>query len=154
LSWEERSEGITSWAITPGAEGRKQPKIPTIISYDPKNKKSFAWGAQKSNHEKIEAIKLLLDPDQETPLYVPASNTKAELQKLGKPAVEVAADFIGAIYKHAMSKIEAKIPKDYLQLCQKKFVLTVPAVWSDKAKNTTLNVEDPLRPRLLNRVWI
>jgi hypothetical protein len=59
---------------------------------------------------------------------------------LGKPAVEVAADFIGAMYKHAMSKISSKVPAEYLDMCQKQFILSVPAVWSDKAKDTTLKV--------------
>ena len=83
---------------------------------------------------------MLLDPDQEKPLYVPATNTKAELKKVDKPPVEVAADYIEAMYKHAMSRIESKVPLQYLQMCQKKFVLSVPAVWSDKAKDTTMRV--------------
>jgi hypothetical protein len=82
----------------------------------------------------------LLDPDQGRPIYLPESTAKSEIRHLGKPAVDVAADFIGAMYKHAMLKIESKIPKEYLDMCQKKFVLTVPAVWSDKAKDATMKV--------------
>ena len=130
--------------VSAGLEGHKQPKVPTIISYDPKDKNSFVWGSMKMKNEKIEGIKLLLDPSQETPIYLPASNTAAELKRLGKPAVEVAADYIAAIYHHAMSRIESKMPAAYLQMCQKKFVVSVPAVWSDKAKNTTLMVSSPV----------
>ncbi|KAL9027294.1 MAG: hypothetical protein Q9196_004161 [Gyalolechia fulgens] len=121
-----------------GLEGFKQPKVPTILSYDPKQQKSFTWGAQTHKHAKIEGIKLLLDPGQETPLYIPETNTAAELKKLGKPATKVAADYIASIYHHALSKIETKVPAEYLKICQRKYVVTVPAVWSSKAMNATL----------------
>lgn len=65
--------------------------------------------------EKIEGIKLFLDPYQEKPLYVPPSNTEAELKNMGKPALNVATDFIGAIYQHAMRKIEGKYLKKFLE---------------------------------------
>ena len=93
----------------------------------------------------MEGVKLLLDPTQETPLYIPETKTAAELKKLGKPAVNVATDYISAIYEHALAKIAAKVPADYLQMCQKKFVVTVPAVWSDKAKSATLAVSVAFR---------
>ena len=98
----------------------------------------FHRGAQKHKSDKIAGVKLLLDPDQPKPIYLPQSTAKADLKQLGKPAVDVAADYIEAVYKHAMTKIEAMVPHDYLAMCQKQFVLSVPAVWSDKAKDTTL----------------
>jgi hypothetical protein len=115
--------------------------VPTLICYDPNNKKKFSWGGQVDwKSDSIQGVKLLLDPDQERPLYLPTGNIKSDLKKLPKAPVEVAADFIGAIYAHAISKIETVMPKDYLLICQKQFVLSVPAVWSDKAKDTTLRV--------------
>lgn len=125
---------ILDW---PGLEGFKQPKVPTVLSYDPNNKRQFAWGAQKHKHAKIEGMKLLLDPGQETPLYIPETNTVAELKKLGKPATEVVTDYITSIYAHALNRIESKVPAEYLKMCQKKFVVTVPAVWSQKAMDAT-----------------
>ncbi|RDL33958.1 uncharacterized protein BP5553_08326 [Venustampulla echinocandica] len=126
---------IMDW---PGLEGRKQPKVPTVICYDPDDKTSFTWGGMKHKSNAVQGVKLLLDPDQPRPIYLPESTAKADLKKLGKPPVDVAADFIGAVYKHALAKIEASIPSDYFLMCQKQFVLSVPAVWSDKAMNTTL----------------
>ncbi|TGO15998.1 hypothetical protein BTUL_0033g00360 [Botrytis tulipae] len=116
-----------------------QPKTPTIISYK-RNGVDFAWGAQEHNEHLIHGIKLLLDPTQEMPSYISASTFRRDLERLGKPAVEVAADFIGAMYEHAMERIMASWPEDYVQDCQKKFVLSVPAVWSDRAKDLTLRV--------------
>lgn len=52
--------------------------------------------------------------------------------------MDVAADFMQAIYCYAMNKIKDRVPKDYFDMCQKQYVLTVPAVWSDKARDLTL----------------
>jgi hypothetical protein len=75
-------------------------------------------------------VKLLLDPTQPTPLFVPQSqSTKKVLANLGKPPIDVATDYIGALYAHALAQIENAFFKDYVAMQQKKFVLTVPAVW-------------------------
>jgi hypothetical protein len=66
------------------------------------------------------------------------SSFKNDLHALSKDPVDVAADFIGAVYKHALSVIESSGIRDYFHFCQKDFVLSVPAVWSDKAKDLTL----------------
>ncbi|TVY34329.1 Heat shock 70 kDa protein 12B [Lachnellula subtilissima] len=124
---------IMDW---PGLEGFKQPKIPTLISYDDNG--DFTWGGQKHKSDVVQGVKLLLDPDQPRPLYLPESTAKSDLKRLDKPPVKVVADFIRAMYQHSLSKIESAVPAQYLSMCQKQFVLTVPAVWSDKAKDTTL----------------
>jgi hypothetical protein len=132
---------ITEW---PGAKGRNPPKVPTLIKYE--DPTAFKWGYEldRTTKERIEGIKLLLDPDQPKPLYVPPVNAQAELKKLGKPAIDVATDYIQAIYQHALRKIEGKYPKSYLDMLDKQFVLSVPAVWSDKAKTATLRVSATL----------
>ena len=130
---------VTDW---PGNAGKTAQKVPTVISYDRKDKNKFRWGyeLEQTSRDKLEGIKLLLDPDMPKPLYVPPSNSKAELERLDKPPIDVVSDYIGAIYKHALSKFEASWPRDYLEMLQKKFVLSVPAVWSEKAKDLTLRV--------------
>lgn len=133
-----QSNAITEW---PG--GANRPKVPTLILYNKASAPPYTWGYELENSldaNKIVGIKLLLDPDHPKPLYVPQTNTKAELQRLGKSAVDVAADYIAAIYKHALSKIEAAWPEDFIKKVPKKFVLSVPAVWSDKAKDSTMQV--------------
>ena len=57
---------INEW---PGAKGRSVPKAPSTIKYsDPR---TFKWGyeLERTLEEKIEGIKLLLDPHHPTPLY-------------------------------------------------------------------------------------
>jgi hypothetical protein len=82
------------------------------------------------------------------PVYVPSSNTKAELQKLGKHPVAATADYIRALHSHAMERIATKVPESYFENdVQKKYVMSVPGVWSDKAKDATLQVHQHLIPK-------
>ncbi|KAF9760866.1 hypothetical protein IL306_004075 [Fusarium sp. DS 682] len=122
-----------------GLEGRTQPKVPTAILYDPEDNTKFKWGGQVTwRDDHVQGVKLLLDPEQTRPSYLPSSNFKREIRRLPKDVVDVAADFMGAMYNHALEKIASRVPRDYLDLCQKDFVLSVPAVWSDKAKENTM----------------
>jgi hypothetical protein len=112
-----------------------------LINYSGADGKDFAWGASVDRmKDNIIGIKLLLDPSQERPLYLPMSNMKRTIKDLPKPAVEIAADFIGALYRHALGEISKTVPKEYFAICERQYVLSVPAVWSDKAKNSTLQV--------------
>ncbi|KAF5701588.1 Hsp70 chaperone protein [Fusarium globosum] len=127
---------VVDW---PGLEGRKQPKVPTAILYDPEDSTKFKWGGQVNwRDDHVRGVKLLLDPQQTRPSYLPSSNFKSEMKKLPKDVVDVAADFMGAMYNHVLEKIASRVPRDYLDLCQKDFVLSVPAVWSDMAKESTM----------------
>ncbi|KAG4272985.1 hypothetical protein FPRO04_10065 [Fusarium proliferatum] len=122
-----------------GLEGRTQPKVPTAILYDPQDSTKFKWGGQLTwRDDHVQGVKLLLDPKQARPSYLPSSSAKREMRRLPKDVVDVVADFMAAMYKHALEKIGARVPQDYLDLCEKSFVLSVPAVWSDKAKERTI----------------
>lgn len=123
-----------------GLEGSRQPKVPTLVLYDDEDPTNFKWGGQIDwSTSAIRGVKLLLDPDQPRPAYLPIS-VKRDRKALPKDPIDVAADFIGAIYKHALTVIESSTVKGYFKLCEKDFILSVPAVWSDKAKDLTLQV--------------
>ncbi|CVK84249.1 related to hsp70 protein [Fusarium proliferatum] len=127
---------IIDWV---GLEGRTQPKVPTAILYDPRDSRNFKWGGQLTwRDDHVQGVKLLLDPKQTRPSYLPSSSANLEKRRLPKDVVDVVADFMKAMYEHALEKIASKVPRDYLDLCEKSFVLTVPAVWSDKAKEKTI----------------
>ena len=137
----QRDTKIVAILDWPGAEGESAPKIPTLINYGNADGAEFAWGASVNRmQDNIVGVKLLLDPSQERPLYLPTGNVKRTIRNLPKAPVKIAADFIGAVYRHALSEIAKVVPKEYLKICQKHFVLSVPAVWSDAAKNATLQV--------------
>lgn len=122
-----------------GLEGHRQPKVPTLIMYDENDPSKFKWGGQLNWRDPaVRGVKLLLDPDQDRPVYLPMSSVKNDFKGLKKDVVVVAADFIGAIYKHALSVVKSSVLESYFDFCQKDFILSVPAVWSDKAKELTL----------------
>jgi molecular chaperone DnaK (HSP70) len=63
------------------------------------------------------------------------------MAKLPKLVLGVASDYMRAVFQHALKEIESdSLDPSFLDNYQKEFVLTVPAVWSDKAKDMTLRV--------------
>jgi len=128
---------ITNW---PGGEDRIAPKTPTAIRYG--RSLDVKWGYQLdlTLSDNIMGLKLLLDPEQKRPYYIP-TDIKAEMAKLPKSVLDVAADYMKAIFSHALQEIVSDaIDPSFVACYHKKFMLTVPAVWSDKAKDLTLRV--------------
>lgn len=115
-------------------------KVPTICSYDGKNIK---WGYQtdQSIHpgkeqRLIQGVKLLLDESQEF-RYAPAAKSQEIIKDLKKTPMEVAGDYLGKLVAHAQDVLKRRF-STALQTMDLEYVLTVPAVWSDKAKDLTL----------------
>lgn len=92
------------------------------------------------DQDRIEAFKLLLDPDQRRPAYAPTRDAQKAIRKLPKSVVDVVADYLRLLWNHALKVIASKYPPGFLNHVQKRFFLTVPAVWSDRAKIKTLKV--------------
>lgn len=114
------------------------PKIPTRVCYDKSNPSIFTWGAEtKTEDDCVARFKLLLDPSQPRPGYLPAIDIEEELKKLPKPAVQVAKDYIEAIHNHAMQIIEQSLPPDYVKSCTKEYVLSGRLL--QKASKTSLH---------------
>ncbi|KAF7557450.1 hypothetical protein G7Z17_g653 [Cylindrodendrum hubeiense] len=115
-----------------------------LARYDKKNPKEFNWGGELNNQsDGIVGVKLLLDPHQKRPHYLSSkASIKNEIKGLPKSPIQVTADFIGAMHKHAMSEMSKKFSKGYVNLCRKEYVLSVPAVWSDAAKDATLKAAE------------
>ena len=105
-----------------GLERRKQPKVPTIISYKSTDFKSFAWGAQ-SHKNSIEGFNLLL----ESPQFVPVSDPRGKPRKLKRSIFFLVADFLRALHDHAMERISTKFPKGYLDNDVQKKICHVSA---------------------------
>jgi molecular chaperone DnaK (HSP70) len=120
----QRDAKIASILNWPGAEGQSVPKIPTLIRYDPETN-GFAWGASVNRMDNtIMGVKLMLDPQQGRPVYLPTEDIGQDISTLPKPPMHIAADFIKAIYQHALSEISKQVPAEYLAMCQKQFVLS------------------------------
>jgi len=119
----------------------------------------------------IRGIKLLLDPEKpkthygvelvgdsqspENEVMWSQLTTEAQLVRIHKSTKDIVGDYIDAIYKHALSVILSRqIPghREAVNRLQKEYILTVPAIWSDLAKQSTLIVS--LQPFGKWRVYI
>ncbi|KAE8370946.1 hypothetical protein BDV27DRAFT_140170 [Aspergillus caelatus] len=135
-------EVISAW---PGGGNRTTVKVPSVISCDGQ---STHWGYQvRPFVEAFRGIKLLLDEGQENK-YTPSLASKALLRKYKTDAVQVMADYLKHLVEYAKSILQRRfgIPAQHMNL---RFTLTVPAVWSDKAKDRTMNaaIKANIRPQ-------
>ena len=55
----------------------------------------------------------------------------------GKDAVQVVSDYLSGLYKHALSTLALNYGKEFVDVTPIEFVLTVPAIWNDKARSLT-----------------
>lgn len=126
---------FTEW---PGIPGLKAPNTPALIDYR-NDKSAFTWGyrVDPKSVTRIEGNKHLLHPGHALPLYI---SSLRNIQRLGKSPVDVVLDYIGALYQHAMTQITHRYPKPFVDMQQKKFIMTHPAVWPDEVKDRILRV--------------
>jgi hypothetical protein len=99
--------------------------VPTLLRYDKSDASKFDWGASLGQHnDNIVGVKLLLDPKQRRPHYLPAEKISRNVKSLPKPPIEVAADFIRAIHAHALAEISRTVPQAYMDMCRKDYILS------------------------------
>ncbi|KAK9417518.1 hypothetical protein AB5N19_00747 [Seiridium cardinale] len=139
-------EIIKTW---PGGNGITSDKVPTEISYDtPANAPAgtaptVKWGFQfKPEESRLRCIKLFLDRSQKLPFYVSPQETATQLRKFNKNVVDAVSDYLTQIYKHTMDTLTRRYGESFMASTKVDFVLTCPAVWSDAAKNTTLQAAE------------
>ncbi|KAK4034205.1 hypothetical protein C8A01DRAFT_49366 [Parachaetomium inaequale] len=139
-------EIIKTW---PGGNGITSDKVPTEISYDlPAGAATGAaptvkWGFQfKPEESRLRCIKLFLDRSQKLPFYVSPLETAAQLKRYNKTVVDAVSDYLTQIYKHTMDTLRRRYGESFMASTKVDFVLTCPAVWSDAAKNTTLQAAE------------
>lgn len=137
---------IKTW---PGSNGITSDKVPTEISYDLGTNAaegadpSVRWGFQfKPEESRLRCIKLFLDRSQKLPFYVSPLDTAAQLKKFNKNVVDAVSDYLTQIYKHTMDTLTRRYGESFMASTKVDFVLTCPAVWSDAAKNTTLQAAE------------
>lgn len=139
-------EIIKTW---PGGNGITSDKVPTEIAYSfPANDSAGAeptakWGFQfKPDESRLRCIKLFLDRSQKLPFYVSPLDTAAQLKKFNKNVVDAVSDYLTQIYRHTMDTLTRRYGESFMASTKVEFVLTCPAVWSDAAKNTTLQAAE------------
>ncbi|XDG03264.1 hypothetical protein ABKA04_002879 [Annulohypoxylon sp. FPYF3050] len=139
-------EIIKTW---PGGNGITSDKVPTEISYDfppnhtPETKPNAKWGFQfKPEESRLRCIKLFLDRSQKLPFYVSPQETATQLKKYNKTVIDAVSDYLTEIYKHTMDTLTRRYGESFMASTNVDFVLTCPAVWSDAAKNATLQAAE------------
>ncbi|KAI2642096.1 actin-like ATPase domain-containing protein [Xylaria nigripes] len=139
-------EIIKSW---PGGNGITSDKVPTEISYTipadavPRTKPNVKWGFQfKPEESRLRCIKLFLDRSQKLPFYVSPQETGTQLKAFNKTVVDAVSDYLTEIYKHTMDTLTRRYGESFMASTKVEFVLTCPAVWSDAAKNITLQAAE------------
>lgn len=120
-------------------------KAPSRIAYPNENSdiESPQWGYQvQPGMTAYSWTKLLLEKRSPLGGYEDKNlevASKAGIMKLpeGKSAVEVVADFLTKIRCHALRILEKRITDKILAATPLEFWLTIPAIWSESAKNAT-----------------
>ncbi|KAH0613556.1 uncharacterized protein H6S33_005442 [Morchella sextelata] len=97
----------------------------------------FKWGFEvpPTDPQKLSWIKILLDPSQPRPTFV---NPKRTTLPRGKKPVDVVTDYLTALRQYTEQTLERRLGRDLISRSQVEYVLTVPAVWSDKARQMTM----------------
>ncbi|KAI5269890.1 actin-like ATPase domain-containing protein [Aureobasidium subglaciale] len=152
-------EIIKTW---PGGNGITSDKVPTEIAYEtaelstPLNNKitpeqggakatvqKIKWGFQfKPEEPRLRCIKLFLDRNQKLPHFVSPLDTAAHLRSCDRTVMHAVSDYLGQIYTHTMETLNRRYGDSFMAITKVEFVLTVPAVWSDSAKNATLQAAE------------
>ncbi|KAK9770107.1 putative RING-type domain-containing protein [Seiridium cardinale] len=126
---------ITSWpASTAVGATRSSAKVPTKIRILRDGEVQWGYQIPADTHpdEVIEWFKLGLDPD-----HIPgdAQNVKAKLAAFDVD--DLVSRYLDNLGAHVMRTIEERYSKDVMKTMPTIFVLTVPAIWSDLAKQRT-----------------
>lgn len=112
------------------------------MTYDISKGHSFRWGFQVPTlADSIHGLKLLLDESQET-RYGPSRRSKDLLHALGKDPVDVASDYFRGLFAAVQEIQIRRLGESYIKSATYRIILTVPAVWSDGAKDATLRAAE------------
>ena len=146
---------IKSW---PGGNGITSDKVPTEVSYEvastpssptaedtseAKQPIAIRWGFQfKPEEPRLRCVKLFLDRNQKLPHFVSPLETAAQLRKCDRTVMDAVSDYLTKIYDHTMETLIRRYGESFVSTTRVEFVLTVPAVWSDAAKNATLQAAE------------
>jgi molecular chaperone DnaK (HSP70) len=132
----------------PGSGNRATEKTPTVLAYDNDFHEVVSWGSSVSGGHKNQFahFKLLLhrpaDPQAAANEVLTMSVESTAIRSLnlprGKTAVDVAADYFRCLYQYIQSVLQNTYGDKYLATQTLSYVITVPALWSDRSKAFTM----------------
>lgn len=120
-------------------------KTPTIIAYASENKRANRnrWGYEvRRDMEACAWTKLLLDTSAETAEFDDPSLRDATGSALfrippGKDAQMVCQDFLTELYRFVVNDLQMRMTAEIFALTPMECYLTVPAIWTDRARSAT-----------------
>ncbi|KAL6356677.1 hypothetical protein LRP88_10282 [Fusarium phalaenopsidis] len=140
VAWAEsrnpsRRTAITQWPVSStNKEGESSDKVPSKLRY---NGDKIEWGFSipitAPQEEVIEWFKLDLDPSLESM----SQAVRADGARGGRNVDTLVADYISQLSDHLLYTLREKLGDTIVNSTPLEFVVTVPAIWSDLAKDKT-----------------
>ncbi|KAF3223573.1 hypothetical protein TWF679_000019 [Orbilia oligospora] len=120
---------------------RTSDKVPTEFVYTEDGSwETLKWGFQAQAPDLSPGVirwtKLLLDPDYTN--LVPEAQEASKKIPHNKAVTELVTDYLSALRAHITETLTAVYGLTFLKRSKLKYILTVPAIWSEKAKETHL----------------
>ncbi|KAG9845340.1 actin-like ATPase domain-containing protein, partial [Aureobasidium melanogenum] len=152
---------ITVLKDWPGSNGITSEKVPSEIAYElikqgvkrdssgeqisgsGPSAHEIKWGFEIGpNDTRLRYLKLRLDERQEYPPSVTKETLDALLEQSGVSTEQAVSDYMSMVFKQAKDAMILKFGEAMVSNTTIKIVLTVPAVWSDAAKDATLRAAE------------
>ncbi|RYP89588.1 hypothetical protein DL770_004309 [Monosporascus sp. CRB-9-2] len=119
-------------------------KVPTKVFYSDDGQ--IVWGYETPDgKEPIDLIKLLLLPEDELETYLRGQDatdierSRDKITSLGKTVTSVIQDYLRELWRYSLKQIKASIGEK-LETLPFHVILTVPAIWSEVARQSMLHV--------------
>ncbi|KAL2179721.1 uncharacterized protein P884DRAFT_237588 [Thermothelomyces heterothallicus CBS 202.75] len=140
VAWAEtqrpdRRVAITVWPISKTTpEGESSDKVPTRLRYnDGEPEWGFSIPMNTPPEEVVEWFKLDLDPS----LQSMGTTVTSAARRGGRDVDRLVTDYVSALGNHLMYTLREKLGEGVVKSTPLEFVITVPAIWSDLAKEKT-----------------
>ncbi|KAJ5988528.1 hypothetical protein N7481_003738 [Penicillium waksmanii] len=135
LEGDDDIEVIQEWPGKFNVVQVTSPKAPSVLAYQYDH---VRWGYQVDEmKEAVRGVKLLLDKSKELK-FGPAIESEHIIEKMFRTPVDVAAEYLKEIFTHAKCILERRGIASLMKNMDVQYILTVPAIWSDKAKDLTM----------------
>ena len=132
---------IDQWPNENGSiEGATSDAVPTELIYE-RNGKSYRWGFQiKETEPRIQRFKLDLNPDRGRSvsyLTLTYPDALAMSPDYSRKATDLTRDYLTKLHGHVLTILKSKLVEAVISTTSIHWILTVPAIWGDKAKADT-----------------
>ncbi|KAK3116935.1 hypothetical protein LTR53_002158 [Teratosphaeriaceae sp. CCFEE 6253] len=118
-------------------------KSPLSAFGGPSNEGQMRWGYQiKPDEDRLRYLKLFLDPSQPIPDYATLPDMRYQLMACGKNVGTIIAEYLRALFAHTKITLARRYSQQFVDNTKLTLVLTVPAVWSDAAKDATFKAAE------------